>query len=95
MGDGKASMDGTDRSFRPDGTVRPIPSIPDAILLVTTRTTRRQAVMPPRRAPGREARQQIDRHRIPLFPAGMAVRRRVGPCPRYRPPTGRQEGECR
>lgn len=97
MGDGRAISKGTDRSIRPDATLRPAPDIGAIPVAGSTRMTRRFALTRPARVRAGEARKEtrIDRHSIPLHPAGMAVRRRAGPCPRYRPPTGRQEGECR
>lgn len=97
MGGGRASSNGTDRSIRPDAALRPAPDTGALTVAGSTRMTRRFACARPKRVRAGEARREprIDRHRIPLPPAGMAVRRRAGPCPRYRPPTGRLEGECR
>lgn len=97
MGDGRASSNGTDRSTRPDGALRPAPGAGAFPVVGSTRITRRFACGRPERGRAGEARREprIDRHRMPLRPAGMAMRHRASPCLRYRPATGRQEGECR
>lgn len=97
MGDGRAISKGTDRSIRPDAALRPAPDIGAIPVAGSTRMTRRFALTRPERVRAGEARREprIDRHRIPLPPAGTASRDMAQPYPRYHPPTGRQEGECR